>query len=131
MTAAVSLPRVANTDAPKLPAGMSLPAFRVVSGEYFRETRVPLWCDAEFWSLWKTSKLDFLRRGFELRQNEGAWWIQQKLLGKPGAHTLTPRSAQVLANVLQPQLELTIPEPAPLELEPLPGWIEAKLWHYQ
>lgn len=130
-----ALPPVKNTDAPRLPDGMKMPGFRFLptTAEYFRETRVPLWCDHDFWKHWKEHKITFLQRGYSIRQSEGIWWIQQHLAGKPGAHTLTARGASVLGNVLLPQQTelplLAIEEP--LDLEPLPQWIEDKLWHYQ
>ena len=133
------LPAVRIVDPPApLPSGMALPhTFRraVAMGAevWFRDARIMLFQDAAFRDLWKARRLDFLRRGFALRQHNGAWYLQQWLAGSPGRYTLTVRGAETLAGMLAPAPE-ALPVatlPAALVLPPLPHGLEDKLFEYQ
>lgn len=136
-TAAV---RVAVTDTPvPLPAGMAfaLPLRQKPTAAgvlWYRECPVPLYCQSEWISIWRTRKLDFLRRGFSVRQYDGKWYLQQWLSGNPGAHTLTARSLELIEAFTAPRqptlgvVETVQPE---LVLPPLPNGLEDKLYDYQ
>lgn len=121
-----------------LPCGLRLPPphekFSAREGElWFRELRVPLWANAEFKVLWKTRKLDFLKRGYSIKQQDGAWVLQQWLAGPRGGHYLTNIGAEKLRTAINPPDALPIEAPPVLELElpPLPHGLEDFLYEYQ
>lgn len=128
------LPRVKIIDPPvPLPVGVTLPPLLQFKGRGSREVRIPLYCDNAFRAMWKSYKLAFHQRGFCLRQHNGAWHLQQWLLGGPGNWTLTAVGAEQLANLTTPRQPAPPPMEVPVEfiLPELPNGLEAKLFDYQ
>lgn len=138
LTTTTSLPRVAVIDPPvPLPDGLRLPPPHQRHTReglmWFRELRIPLYFDRDFKAIWKARKLGFLSRGFSIRQENGAWMLQQWLAGGPGAYTLTAIGDEKMKAALNPQpsLPLEAPPVPSLELPPLPGGLEDFLFEYQ
>ncbi|MES2706377.1 MAG: helicase-related protein [Verrucomicrobiota bacterium] len=129
------LPRVKITDPPvPLPVGIVLPPLvRTPGNRASREVRIPLYFDNAFRVMWKSYKLAFHQRGYCIRQHNGAWWLQQWLLGFPGNWTLTAVGAEQLAALAAPRKPAAAPMEIPAEfiLPELPDGLEKKLFEYQ
>lgn len=98
---------------------------------YFRTARVPLPFESAFLQAWRSYKPQFIRRGFTVSFENGAWVLTQNLAGAPGHYTLTPLGQEILDSATQPaQLDLTFAE-TELTLPDLPPEIQRILRSYQ
>ncbi len=128
--------RVRHTDAPTpLPDGIELGPWRRVSIGIMREARIPRYADREWKALWHTKKLDFLLRGFAVKESNGEWFLQQWLQGSPGNWTLNEvgmNRLQAITSYRPPAMvQALMPLPADMILPELPGGLEEKLFEYQ
>lgn len=99
----------------------------------FREARIPVSSDYEFQRAWKANKRAFYERGFCVRQENGAWFLQQWLAPVADGYALTSVGIERLAGLVSGRLNLTPDEPPPviLDLPTLPEHLEVKLFDYQ
>lgn len=145
-----SLPVVWVIDPPKdkhgkslLPEGVQLPrlARKVLPGgalgDWHRAVRIPLYLKTDFCAAWEANKSQWINRGFSVRFEDGAWWLDQWLGGVMGRYTLTRTmaarltAAQAQRTARQPVI---VTPPADLDLESLPELpfgLEAKLRPFQ
>jgi len=133
----MSLPAVLVIDPPPLPGGLVMlrPWERWIAGArvWYRACPIPWTLEAQFLAWVRQHKLLLLQRGFSYRKADGQWTLIQWLAGTPGAHTLTPDGASVLAAAMAPQLrtaELALEQQLDA-MEPLPGGLEKFLREYQ
>jgi len=100
----------------------------------FREISLHLGCEMAFRKAWKERKIEWLRRGFSLRNMNGRWLLQQWLRVDGENLTLTPIGQEKVDAFSNPQaaLDLQVEESeVKLDLPELPADIEAKLFEYQ
>jgi hypothetical protein len=121
----------------KFGSSFMLPPFRARhtrEGEcLFREIRVPMHAEHAFHKAWKQSRVDFLERGYSIKAHNGAWTISQWLRPHPdqrGVYTLTPIGQEMLDRARGDTGLLALADEV-VELEPLPGDLESKLYDYQ
>lgn len=100
----------------------------------FREVAIPLHVDHAFRVAWKTRKRAFYERGFNIRQDNGKWMLNQWLrIGDKGSLTLTQVGQERLNGLLIPTTgELGLKSAAStFSLPELPFGLADKLRGYQ
>lgn len=98
----------------------------------FRERRIPLQSETLFKRSWNAHKREWLERGFQLRNDNGDWYLSQWLLDSPMGYSLTRIGREKLEALGKPKDLGLPPEPeVVLDLPELPESIAAKLYGYQ
>jgi hypothetical protein len=95
---------------------------------WMRKTKIGITWEYAFRKSWKDKKQEWVDRGFSLRSEDGAWYVQQWLIKTPEGFAL-PEPAPTIrkpAGALIEQVAVELPE-----LPPLPGEFEDKLLPYQ
>ena len=128
--------KVRQTDPPTpLPEGIDLGSWHRVSIGVMREGRIPRYAEREWKPLWHTRKLDFLLRGFAVKEINGVWFLQQWLAGSPGNWALNEvgmNRLQAITSYRPPAMvQALMPLPAEMILPALPMGLEEKLLEYQ
>lgn len=119
-----------------LPSGLSLPPLRerwLADGKrWMRELPVPVNHEARFTGIWKVHKVEFMRRGFSVRQHNEQWILQQALCKEGAIYTLTPAGQEKLDIILQPDDQpFLFTKDHELTFDPLNKELESKLLPHQ
>lgn len=116
--------------------GLTLPTLHerwMAAGKcMFRETKIFLPSEAAFKKSWNSRKREWLERGFQLRNDNGAWLLSQWLVSTPSGYALTRIGREKLEALGKPR-DLGLPPEPPviLDLPELPESIASKLYSYQ